>query len=322
MAGGAIFGGYALVAVGGYFENLNGWYPTRWLFAAIALWVLAAILLVPPIRLSLFLGRPSDASEATVAACLRGGRLLVLDAPWDGYPSRLDVRLAWWAEPELLPPGQAVKYYGRPGGTGRVLVSGSAQGRAFTGIGRRRPAPPAGQRAVQGARPQPGGPQARRGYLRWGPPVLASLGFTVAVVATVIATVPSLTGHRTVDQLRAGDCLTGSNLGLGTGSTWPNWVAAVPCTDQHLAEVFFAGNAWPQSLTAYPGDNATSDQGLARCATEFRRYDGIDFLDSKFTIDRVSPAGGDDWASGDRLLVCMAYQPGVPVNYSIKRSGR
>jgi hypothetical protein len=89
-----------------------------------------------------------------------------------------------------------------------------------------------------------------------------------------------------------------------------------------MAEVFFAGNAWPQSLTTYPGDGAILYQGLARCVTEFRTYDGIDILDSRFSFDRVSPYGGDDWASGDRLLVCMAYQPGGPVNYSIKRSNR
>jgi Septum formation len=240
----------------------------------------------------------------------------MLDAPCDGYPSRLKIRLAWWAEPEMLPPGQSVSFYGQRGGEGRVLVSSSAPGRAFTGIGRRQPDSP-----VQSAPPQPGGQRAGWRCLRWGPPVLASLGFVVAVGATVIVAVPYLTGHRTVDQLRAGDCLTGSNLGLGAGGTWPEWVAAVPCTDQHLAEVFFAGNAWPQSA-AYPGDKAISDQGLARCATEFKRYDGIDYLDSTFTIDRVSPAGGDDWASGDRLLVCMADQTGISVNYSIKQSNR
>ena len=321
MAGGAVLGAWALVQACGYFDNLNGSFPVGWAFAAIALCVLAAILVVPPIRLSGLLGRPSDESTATVAACGRGGRMLMLDAPCDGYPSRLKIRLAWWAEPEMLPPGQSVSFYGPPGGGGRVLVSSSAQGRAFTGIGRRQPGTLVGEQAVQGAPPEPGGQRAGWRCLRWGPPVLASLGLVVAVAATVIVAVPYLTGHRTVDQLRAGDCLTGSNLGLSTDSTWPDWVAAVPCTDQHLAEVFFAGNAWPQSA-AYPGDKAISDQGPARCATEFKRYAGIDWLDSKFFMIWIPPTGGDDWASGDRSLVCVSYQPGVPMNYSIKRSNR
>ena len=76
--------------------------------------------------------------------------MLVLNAPCDGYLFRLKVRLAWWDEPVLLPPGQSVTLYGQPGGVGRVLVRCSAQGSAFVGIGRRS-APSAGGPAVQDA---------------------------------------------------------------------------------------------------------------------------------------------------------------------------
>jgi hypothetical protein len=66
-------------------------------------------------------------------------------------------------------------------------------------------------------------------------------------------------------QLRSGDCLTGSNLGLGTNSDWPDTVAVVPCTHWHIGEVFFAGNAWPQSM-AYPGDEGQQPgRGALRC---------------------------------------------------------
>ena len=101
---------------------------------------------------------------------------------------------------------------------------------------------------------------------------------------------------------------------------------AVPCTGPHLAEVFFAGTAWPKSLTAYPGDNAIFDRGNARCLTAFGAYDGTDNSISSFTIDDIEPYGSDDWASGDRWLVCLAYEStdqypgGAPVNYSIKGS--
>ena len=171
---------------------------------------------------------------------------------------------------------------------------------------------------------QPGGRRAGRRYLQWGPQVISGLGFAVAVTATLIAWVPSFTGHLGTGQLRPADCVTGTNLGLGTDRAWPYMVTPAPCTDPHLAEVFFAGNAWPQSLTTYPGDNAISDQGYARCLTAFSAYDGIDNSDSAYTIDYIAPY--DDWGSGDRWLVCLAwestdqYPAGAPMNHTIKGS--
>ena len=326
MAWGAVFGGWALVAVGGYFQGLSS--PSdRWYFlAGIAPGVLAAVLFGQHIRWSLFFRRPGQASSAMVTACRHGGRMLMLDAPCDGYPSGLKVRLAWWAEPEMLQPGEKVTFYGRRGGLGPLLVSSSAPGGALVGTGGRRPTPLPGEEVPQDVSHQPGGQRAGRRYLRWGPLAIFGLGLVAAVVATLIGTVPALTGHLSGGQLRPGDCLTGSNLGLDTSNAWPDMFAAVPCTSPHLAEVFFAGNAWPKSPAAYPGDNAISDQGYARCLTAFSAYDGIGNLGSSFTIDYIAPYGSDDWGSGDRWLVCLAYEStgqypgGAPVNYSIKGS--
>jgi hypothetical protein len=143
----------------------------------------------------------------------------------------------------------------------------------------------------------------------------------VAVAATVIAAAPSLTGYLTEGQLRTGDCLTGSNLSLGTGNTWPNAVATTSCGRQHLAEVFFSGNAWPQSMT-YPGYNAVTNQDWAHCLSAFSAYDGVDNSASRFSIYTIDAFPRSDWESGDGQLVCLAYQPGAPVDYSIRGSGR
>jgi len=124
-------------------------------------------------------------------------------------------------------------------------------------------------------------------------------------------------------ELQAGDCLVGSDVGLGTSSPWPDYVTVVPCTQQHIAEVFFAGDAWPESQ-AYPGDNAIDSQAENRCDAAFNEYDGITSDNSIFTYDYVTPSGGEDWAAGDRWLMCVAYEStseypgGAPVNYSIK----
>jgi Septum formation len=223
----------------------------------------------------------------------------------------------------MLLPGEKVTFYGRRGGVGQLLVTSSAPGGAFVGTGRRRPTPLTGEEAQQDASHQPGGQRAGRRYLRWGPLAIFGLCLVAAVVATLIGTVPALTGQLSLGQLRPGDCLTGSNLGLGTGSDWP-WVTAVPCTSQHLGEVFFAGNAWPQSM-AYPEDNKVNNQAQARCNAAFFKYDGIVYADSNFDYEYVTP-DNTTWPSGDRFLVCVVYEPqgsgAVPLNYSIKGSGQ
>jgi hypothetical protein len=327
---GAVLGGLALIIVGAYFAYVySAGFDLRYLYASLVLWASAAVLFGQYIRLGMFLRRPADACSATVTACRRGGRTLMLYSPWAGYPSGLKVRVAWWAAPEKLLPGESVTFYGRAAGVGLVLVSSPARDMAFVGAGRRRPtSPPRGQAVHVDAPPQVAGQRAGR-YLRWGPPVLTILASLAVVAATVIAAAPALTGHLTVGQLTTGDCVTGP-MGLGTGKTWPNVVTAVPCTQPHEGEVFFSGNAWPVSLAAYPGDNAIAKEADARCGDEFKSYDGIDISQSSFWISEVAPYGeGNDWNTGDRQLVCLAYIPdhstpagGLPVTYSIKGSSR
>ena len=319
MAWGAVFCGWALLAVGGYFQELSS--PLdRWYFlAGIAPGVLAVILFSQHIRWSLFFRRPGQASSATVTACQHGGHMLMLDAPCDGYPSDLEVRLAWWAEPEGRLPGEKVTCCGRRDSVGKLLVTSSAPGGAFVGTGRRRPSPLTSEEASQDASHGPGGQRAGRRYLRWGPLAIFGLGLVAAVVATLIGTVPAMTGHLGAAQLRTGECLTASNLNLDSSNSWP-WFTAVPCTDPHLAEVFFAGNAWPRS-SAYPGDNAIWNQGVARCTNAFAAYDGSDTDQSMFSISLVQP-WGDNWATGNRWLICIAYEPGTqPMSNSIRGSG-
>ena len=54
-------------------------------------------------------------------------------------------------------------------------------------------------------------------------------------------------GELTVAQLQVGDCLTGANLQLNKNTPWPKLSLAVPCTEDHTAEVFYANdNYWPE----------------------------------------------------------------------------
>jgi hypothetical protein len=185
------------------------------------------------------------------------------------------------------------------------------------------------QRVAADAPDEPPGQRASPGYSKRKILVLAGAGLAlVTALITVIAVHSSAQSadQLTWDQLRSGDCLAGSNMGLATGSPWPDYVTSVPCTKQHEAEVFFAGDTWPQSL-AYPGGDAVNGRSDARCVTAFAAYDGVDYTVSAFSFTEIVP-GSSAWASGDRLLVCLAYEPssgpsgGTPVDYSIKGSNK
>jgi len=159
--------------------------------------------------------------------------------------------------------------------------------------------------------------------------VLAGLGAAI-LVAGVAHSSPHTRAARarqlTEQQLRPGDCLAGSNLSPGTGdiwsytaSEWPYTVTAVACNQRHLAEVFFTGNLWPASLAAYPGDDAVFSTGEGQCVGLLAGYAGASAVG--VGIEFITPGGGD-WASGDRLVVCMAYQLGYPLFHSVKATGR
>ena len=162
---------------------------------------------------------------------------------------------------------------------------------------------------------------------------LIGVGGAIAIFVALIAaigvgatSVPSA-NQLTWDQLQPGDCLAGSNMGLGAGGWWPDYVTQVACTQRHEAEVFFVGDNWPQSM-AYPGENELGSQAYVRCAEAFLAYDGTYFWQTPLQIDSIMP-GEPDWASGGRSLECLAYEPsssgpsgGTPVDYSIRGSGR
>ena len=188
-----------------------------------------------------------------------------------------------------------------------------------------------------GQRPEPGDPPWVRNAL-----VLACSGLVglvaVAVLAwsvtTIIARSTSSASHRSSASassplqtayidLRPGDCLQGLGDDLIIAPL-PDYFNVVSCTKQHIAEVFFAGNAWPSAMP-FPGDNNIVSQADARCDTAFRAYDGIDNSQSAFTYESDSP-NDFSWPNGDRGILCIAYEStqqypgGAPVNYSIKGS--
>jgi Protein kinase domain/Septum formation len=134
-------------------------------------------------------------------------------------------------------------------------------------------------------------------------------------------------GDLLLSQLRVGDCLTGADLDLNTDNPWPKLSMAVPCSQKHTAEVFFADNHfWPKS-SAYPGNATISKDGDATCDSAFRAYVGIAYSKSMYTWTNIIP-DASTWPTGDRGLHCVAYDAttkepsGAYVTGSIRGSRR
>jgi Domain of unknown function (DUF4328) len=147
---------------------------------------------------------------------------------------------------------------------------------------------------------------------------------TPTAAATPAATPAAL--RLTVDQLRAGDCIQGPP-NINTRRNWPNLVSVVPCRERHLAEVFYSANYWPETK-AFPGNPVIFRQATAKCRKTFLFYDGIHYAYSKYTGYGSLPVGRQDWNSGDRQLVCIAFYwtskvpRGKPLFASIKGSNQ
>jgi putative regulator of septum formation len=125
-----------------------------------------------------------------------------------------------------------------------------------------------------------------------------------------------------IDQLQSGDCLQGPP-DVNTAKWWPYVVVAVPCSEKHLAEVyFFSANYWPAAM-AFPGHATIIHQAKTECRKAFQAYDGGPSAASQYFFRDISPWDRVNWSSGDRLLLCTAYargshyRRGVPLYTSI-----
>jgi hypothetical protein len=130
-------------------------------------------------------------------------------------------------------------------------------------------------------------------------------------------------GNLQLAQFQAGDCLTGSNMDLNTNTPWPKITVAVPCSQSHTAEVFYANSDFWAKGGAYPGNSTINKDANAECDTAFSSYVGIAYSKSIYTWTNIVP-DSSTWPTGDRALHCVAYyatpnQPaGAPITGSIK----
>jgi hypothetical protein len=133
-------------------------------------------------------------------------------------------------------------------------------------------------------------------------------------------------GDLPLTEFQVGDCLTGSNMELNKNTPWPKVTKAVPCSQPHTAEVFYANLYFWAGNEAYPGDAAIKNQANAECDSAFASYDGIAYSKSQYTWTNVVP-DSSTWpntnpALRDRALHCIAYYatPSQPAGKTITGS--
>jgi serine/threonine protein kinase len=130
-------------------------------------------------------------------------------------------------------------------------------------------------------------------------------------------------GNLQLTQFQVGDCLTGSNMDLNTNTPWPKITQAVPCSEVHTAQVFYANSGFWPAGGAYPGNSTISKDANAECNTAFSSYVGITYSNSKYTWTNIVP-DSSTWPTGDRALHCVAYYAtkqdpaGAPITGSIE----
>jgi len=137
-----------------------------------------------------------------------------------------------------------------------------------------------------------------------GPGAGSSPGRTPTASSSAQAT-PTV-GSLLLAQLQVGDCLTGANLNLNLTTPWPKLSQAVPCSQGHTAEVFYANNYFWSKGRSFPGNNTIKADAITECDSAFQSYVGITYSKSLYTWTDIVP-DATTWPGGDRGLHCVAY---------------
>lgn len=100
------------------------------------------------------------------------------------------------------------------------------------------------------------------------------------------------------------DMVVGDCFGQPTDTDGIGWVTVVDCRSPHAYEVFHLVEV-PSSDGEYPGDDAVGLLSLAICTgSRFEDYVGTSYESSRYYITSIDP-GAENWARGDREVVCL-----------------
>lgn len=117
-----------------------------------------------------------------------------------------------------------------------------------------------------------------------------------------------------VFAIRVGDCLNTAAL---EGTDELSDVPIVPCDDPHDDEVYFA-------FTVADGEydeDAILDEADTTCIAEFGTFIGLAYDASTLEYWPMYPTEGS-WGTGDREVLCIAYDPAGQVSGTLADSAR
>lgn len=116
-------------------------------------------------------------------------------------------------------------------------------------------------------------------------------------------------------ELAPGDCFAVPDPNSNVVSI----VRAQPCDDPHDLEAFHTFDS--VHVGAFPGEDGFTDEAQALCLPAFRSYVGAAVDDTQLRVYTVVPSA-DSWATGDRRVVCAAFDPDTQLTGSVRRTGR
>jgi hypothetical protein len=140
------------------------------------------------------------------------------------------------------------------------------------------------------------------------------------------ATAPSASdpvSRRTVmvDALQTGDCIIGGDLRLDNADVeMPSSAQILSCDEPHDGEILLTSDPWAEDA-GFPGSEVVTTLSNGRCEDAFRSYIGMAYENSVLEYMAATPTG-DTWKSGDRHILCIAYDPQGKLTGSVRRAAR
>lgn len=234
-------------------------------------------------------------------------------------------------------PGDNGDYPGGPGGYADFTGGPDGPG-DFTGMAPTQAYQPRGPQGPRGARPGPGRPGQGRPGGRRKRVLIAGAALAVLVIAAVLYIVmqgspkppaPSATGTHSpaptptasgnnqltnVFSLQAGQCFQNppaSQTVLGI-----TYVAVVPCTTPHNAQVFVQ---FPATGTSYPGSSALRQQSDTGCHKQISKTVQKSKISNSMTLRYLYPLPSS-WADGHRMITCLIVDAKPDLKTSLLRT--
>ena len=143
--------------------------------------------------------------------------------------------------------------------------------------------------------------------------LLIRVGIIVLIVGVGFVFRDFLSGN--AGDLKVGDCFDQPS----TTNAVVNDVQHHPCSDPHLAEVFYVGN-YDLASASYPDENAFQAFVLDRCIGAFEAYTGRTYQDAEeLDIQPFWPTE-EGWGRGDKEVTCFAVRvDGAQLTGSVKK---